>query len=248
MIWMLVYTLTWVAFFAVFLEGAKQLLAPVIRIAQLGALSALPHWLAILLGYLFAEFLGWLGHLIRHRVTLFWFFHEVHHSQTAMNPFTSYRVHPVDDLIAQAISLLPAIFFEHTLGIALLYLSIFRLHDAFIHSNIRTNLGWLRFIVMSPQAHRVHHSLDPRYYDTNMGVTLCIWDRVFGIYSPNEQVYDETGTSDAQFPLETAVPLSRWLLTIPTQLLYPYKKAIRYVVQLYPQARVVGQPDPLRSA
>lgn len=241
-LWMFFYTLMLVGFIGVFLRFSAYLFAPLVELARAGVLSKIPTWLAILLGYLVSEFLGWFSHLLRHKVTLLWFFHEVHHSQTEMNPFTPFRVHPIDHLASQAIILLPAIFFEQTLGIALIYLSVFQFHDALCHSNIRSNFGWLRFIFVTPQAHRVHHSLEREYYDKNLGVTLCIWDRLFGTYSPSDHVYDKTGTSDVEFPLETGTSIARWPLTVLRQLLYPYKKAIRHVLDLYPQGHGVQQP------
>lgn len=108
--WIPVHALMWIAFVGVFLETAAHLLAPLIEVTRVGILSTMPTWLAIFIGFLIGDFLAWFSHLVRHKVTLFWFFHEVHHSQTEMNPFTPYRTHPVDDLASKAITLLPAIF------------------------------------------------------------------------------------------------------------------------------------------
>jgi sterol desaturase/sphingolipid hydroxylase (fatty acid hydroxylase superfamily) len=144
-----------------------------------------------------------------------------------MNAFTLFRVHPVDYLMAEAIMLLPSVLFEDYLGIALAYLGVSRLHDALNHSNLRTNLGWLRFVFVTPQSHRVHHSLEPAYFDMNFGVTLCIWDRIFRTHSPSDFVYPATGIPDAGFPTESLRGLYRLPTTVIAQLAYPFVKVLR---------------------
>src|SRR5690349_19617028 len=70
--------------------------------------SSLP-WPALLaISFLSGDFLAWLHHVVRHKVALFWRFHAIHHSQTEMNLFTDFRVHPVEYVIAQTIIVLPA--------------------------------------------------------------------------------------------------------------------------------------------
>ena len=128
--------------------------------------------------------------------------------------------------MAEVIIFLPVIFFEETLGIIIAYLSIARIQDALSHSNIKTNLGPLRFILVTPQSHRVHHSIEPEYFDMNFGVTLCVWDRLFGTHSPRDDVYPATGVPDQSFPLETDRPLSQLPKTLLGQLSYPFSKAI----------------------
>jgi sterol desaturase/sphingolipid hydroxylase (fatty acid hydroxylase superfamily) len=225
--WMLIHGVMVITFILAFLDFANDLLAPWTTPFRLGLLSHVPAGLEIVVGYLLIELLGWFSHFLRHKVKVLWVFHEVHHSQTEMNPFTLFRVHPVDYLMAEVIVLLPSVFFEETLGIALAYLTISRLHDALTHSNIRTNLGWLRFVFVTPQSHRVHHSVEPAYHDMNFGVTLCIWDRIFGTHSPSDFVYPRTGIPDKHFPIETEKIIVKLPLTLLVQLGYPFLKAIQ---------------------
>ena len=213
------------SFIWTFLDVAHDLLDPWAAPLRLGLLQDVPAWAEILVGYLLIELLGWFNHMLRHKVKVLWVFHEVHHSQSEMNPFTLFRVHPVDYLMAEVIILLPSVLFEESLGIVLAYLSISRIHDALNHSNIRTNLGWLRFVFVTPQSHRVHHSAEAAYYDMNYGVTLSIWDRLFGTHCPSDFVYPQTGIPDARFPLETGRPLLRLPITLLAQIAYPFVKA-----------------------
>lgn len=224
--WMLIHGVMVGTFIWAFLDTTHHLLAPWTAPLKLGLLSHVPAWVEIIIGYLLIELLAWFSHMLRHKLKVLWVFHEVHHSQPEMNPFTLFRIHPVDYLMSEAIILLPSVFFNETLGIVLAYLSISRLHDALNHSNIKTNLGWLRFVFVTPQSHRVHHSAEPAYFDMNYGVTLCIWDRLFGTHA-RDFVYPRTGIPDQNFPLETQRPAARLPGALLAQLVYPFVKVMR---------------------
>jgi sterol desaturase/sphingolipid hydroxylase (fatty acid hydroxylase superfamily) len=225
--WMLLHAAFVGTFIAAFLGAAHAVLEPWTTPFQQRVLAHVPGWAQVVIGYLLIELLGWFHHLLRHKVKLLWVFHEVHHSQREMNPFTLFRVHPVDYLMSEVIAVLPALLFEQYLGVALSYLAISRLHDALNHANLKTNLGWLRFIFVTPQSHRVHHSVDPAYHDMNVGVTLCVWDRLFGTHAPSDFVYPPTGIPDQGFPLEGSRPIHRMPVTLLQQLGYPFAKALQ---------------------
>lgn len=156
-------------------------------------MDGVPGWIGILLGYLAVDFLGWLHHLVRHKVPFFWRFHRVHHSQTEMNPLTNYRLHPLDWLNAQTIKLVPALILVDSFGLVLAYLAFHSLHDRLNHSNIRGTFGPLRYVFVTPQSHRIHHSSQAEHFDSNFGVSLSIWDRLFGTQHPDAVSYPETG-------------------------------------------------------
>ena len=222
--WMLVHAVFFALFITAFLGAAHGWVSRWAQPIPHHILSGVPVWAQVTVGYLLVELMGWFSHLLRHKVKVLWAFHEVHHSQREMNAFTLFRVHPVDYLMAEVITLLPSILFQDYLGIALTYLGVSRLHDALNHSNIRTNLGWLRFVFVTPQSHRVHHSMDPAYNDMNFGVTLCLWDRLFGTHSPSDVVYPETGVPDEVFPAEGKRSFFLLPVTLVRQLGYPFLK------------------------
>jgi len=63
----------------------------------------------------------------------------------------------------------------------------------FIHSNIKTNLGPLKYILVSPQFHRYHHSILPEHFNMNYGERLAIWDFLFGTMAKDFNCYPPTG-------------------------------------------------------
>ncbi|MCM2681484.1 sterol desaturase family protein [Echinimonas agarilytica] len=220
----LCWTLVWVANMCILIPiywyGLQKVFHPLgVWFASLEI--GLSGWIAIVLGFLAADFMGWLHHLIRHKVRAFWEFHKIHHSQTYMNPLTTTRVHPIDQVVARTIKIIPTLFFENGLGIALGYLAFHELHDRLVHSNIKTNLGPLKYVFVTPQSHRVHHSGEKEYYDMNFGVSLSVWDHLFGTQCRNYDVYPTTGIPDPNFPCESKSekPLYKLLWQ---QFVYPF--------------------------
>lgn len=158
----------------------------------------LPGWLsgtlftvALFLAY---DFAYWLHHYVMHRVSWLWQFHRVHHTAEVLTPMTAARMHPVDLALFFNVSAL-------IIGSAngLLNYGLGGAHEAVIsgtniilvlflytivqlqHSHIRLAFTgiWGR-IIFSPAHHHVHHSDDPRHYNTNLGSCLAIWDGMFG--------------------------------------------------------------------
>lgn len=197
--------------------------------------SAMQHSVIaeVLLGYILVDFHGWLHHYVRHKVPVFWDFHAVHHSQCEMNPFTNERVHPLDWFTANIIKFLPAFFFADALNVALSYIIIHKFLDRLNHSNVRTNLGFLRYIFVTPQSHRVHHSNIKEHYDKNFGVSLSIWDHLFGTQHRDYNVYPETGIPDARFPSEKTADenLLDIIYVYIRQMIYPFKVVLNKTFQ-----------------
>ncbi len=175
-------------------------------------------------GVLLADFTRWLSHLVRHKVPLFWSFHAVHHSQSDLNIFTDARGHPIDSMISSTIRLFPMMVFGNPVPVIMAWLIFETIYPKFYHANIRLNMGPLRYLLVTPQSHRVHHGIDVAYRDTNFGFTFSIWDRMFGTQYPDDFDYPDTGIEDKAFPQEAGLqplPLVRVLIQ---QLVYPFKR------------------------
>jgi sterol desaturase/sphingolipid hydroxylase (fatty acid hydroxylase superfamily) len=99
-----------------------------------------------------------------------------------------------------------------------------RWYTRFYHGNIRTNLGPLRYVLVTPQSHRIHHSIEPRHRDTNFGALFSIWDQMFGTQYRRYDEYPETGIEDDAFPHEASGDLRSLLVTPFVQMAYPLRK------------------------
>ena len=177
----------------------------------------------LLIGYLAVDFLGWFHHFVRHKIPFFWSFHAVHHSQQEMNPFSNERVHIFDWFVANTIKFIPAFFFKESLGIILSYIAIHKILDHLNHANVKTNLGPLKYIFVTPQSHRVHHSGEKKYFEKNFGVSLSIWDHLFGTQCRDYDVYPTTGITDPNYPYEKQAGFVNELKSFLNQQVYPFK-------------------------
>jgi sterol desaturase/sphingolipid hydroxylase (fatty acid hydroxylase superfamily) len=175
-----------------------------------------------ILAFVLGDFLAWASHIMHHRLATLWEFHKVHHSQRSMNMLTDNREHFVETVINAAFIFVPA----RLLGLdtvaagTLAFLSNYL--QAMNHANIRTNLGPLRFILVSPQHHRVHHSLEREHYNINYGSVISTWDYLFGTRLHNKSVYPRVGVNDESFPVEKSINPFSLLGTWCRQIAYPF--------------------------
>lgn len=191
----------------------------------------LPMWMQVIWSFFIGDFLAWFHHMARHKVPFMWPFHAVHHSQQEMNFLTNQRGHPLDRIFSRLIAFLPAAILLPP-GVAAPSIVAFAVflnwYQRFYHANIRMDFGVLRYVLVTPQSHRVHHSSDPDHLDKNYGVIFCIWDRLFGTHVdvPLDRCPD-TGIADREFPTETTVRWYRVPLIFMEQWIYPFIDAWR---------------------
>lgn len=224
----ILFTLSMIGFYVLitpayvqFLKGFSFNYIPVLEISFF---RELPTVMQLLIGYLAVDFLGWFHHLVRHKIPFFWTFHAVHHSQRELNPFSNERLHIFDWLVANTIKFIPAFFFTESLGIILHYIVIHKFLDHLNHANVKTNLGPLKYILVTPQSHRVHHSGEKAYFEKNFGVSLSIWDHIFGTQCREYDVYPTTGIPDLNYPYEKKIGFFNELKSFFYQQVYPFKK------------------------
>lgn len=106
---------------------------------------------------------------MRHAIPWLWHFHTIHHSQREMNPKTTHRMHPVEPIFTALVMLLPqSLLCTHPLPWAHAIL-VNRLWDQAIHSDLRSNWGWVGKWFVSPQHHRIHHALSKAHMDKYFG-------------------------------------------------------------------------------
>jgi len=176
--------------------------------------------LAILVG----DLLNWCHHYLKHKISVFWLFHTVHHSQKQMNMFTDLRVHLVEYVIAKPIVILPLFILGLDFQLAFWLLLILESYARVYHSNLRTNFGPVRYVLVTPQSHRIHHSDRPEHMDKNFAVLFSFWDRLFGTQWTNYDDYPTTGVTDAGFPHERSVGGLSIVTNYFWQLVYPFQK------------------------
>jgi len=137
----------------------------------------------------------YLYHRMQHAVPILWELHKVHHSAQVMIGVTKDRVHPIDEIMNRWWDgLLPGLCFGIWLFFALdpveitvFGLNVYMLRNTILmmdfvrHTHLKLSYGrHLNAILLSPHYHQLHHSIAERHWDKNFGLTLSIWDRLFG--------------------------------------------------------------------
>lgn len=151
---------------------------------------ALPFWVEVVVAVLLLDLAIYLQHLMMHRVPLLWRLHRVHHADLDIDLTTGSRFHTIEIVVSMLIkwgviallgpALLAVLAFEILLnGMAL-----------FNHANVRLPRSvdrWVRSLLVTPDMHRVHHSILRDETNSNFGFNLSLWDRAFGTYIDQPQ-------------------------------------------------------------
>ena len=129
----------------------------------------LGFWGLAIFAFVFTDLLAWGSHWCHHKVGTLWRFHSVHHSQRQLNALSDNRTHVGEVVAAALIVFVPSqlLGLNVSAAMGLAFIGIY--YSAMLHSNIRTNLGPLKYILMGPQPHRVHHSVLSQHFESNFG-------------------------------------------------------------------------------
>lgn len=220
----MMYTLLYFPLIVIILIYLKEFTDTYIPWINLGLAAELSLPLQILVVILFDDFLSYWSHYLRHKVNFLWYFHTIHHSQERLNPFTTKRFHPLENLFDKSIvKWIPFAVIGSPLEAWVLYYLIDAAWDYFIHSNIRINLGPLKYIFVTPQYHRIHHSSEPYHFDKNFSDRFIIWDILFSTAYLKYDEYPPTGVTNSQIVHENSLKPWPLLRTHYLQLLYPFK-------------------------
>jgi len=145
----------------------------------------LPFWPAMVVAVVVLDFATYLQHVIFHAVPLLWRLHMVHHADLDFDVTTGLRFHPIEMILSMGIKLAVVVVFGPPAMAVLTFEVILNATAMFNHGNIHLPLRIdqvLRLLIVTPDMHRVHHSVLPREANRNFGFNLPWWDRLFGTY------------------------------------------------------------------
>ena len=144
-----------------------------------------PAWLAVPAAVILLDLAIYAQHVAFHAVPWLWRLHRMHHADLEFDATTGIRFHPGEILLSMAIKLAVVAAVGAPPLAVLTFEIVLNATSLFNHGNVRVPLGldrWLRCIVVTPDMHRVHHSILRRETDSNFGFNLPWWDRLFGTY------------------------------------------------------------------
>lgn len=149
------------------------------------ALLDVPEWLAIVLAVVLFDALIYLQHVVFHWVPFLWRLHRVHHADPEFDVTTGVRFHPLEILISLGFKFgIVFVFGPPAVGV-LLFEILLNAGSLFSHGNLSLPAALdraLRWVLVTPDMHRIHHSIERRETDSNYGFCLSWWDRLFRTY------------------------------------------------------------------
>lgn len=144
-----------------------------------------PFWLAVPLAVMAMDFVIWLQHVMVHAVPALWRLHRVHHADLDYDLTTGSRFHPVEIVLSMLIKFATITVLGPPVVAVVIFEVLLNAAAMFNHGNIRLPAGLdrvLRWVIVTPDMHRVHHSVEIDETNSNFGFNLPWWDRLFGTY------------------------------------------------------------------
>jgi sterol desaturase/sphingolipid hydroxylase (fatty acid hydroxylase superfamily) len=145
----------------------------------------LPAWLEIVAAVVALDFAIWLQHVMFHAVPALWRLHRVHHADLDFDVTTGARFHPFEILLSMAIKFAAILALGPSAAAVLVFEVVLNASSMFNHGNVRLPPALdrvLRLAMVTPDMHRVHHSIEDHETNSNFGFNLSLWDRLFGTY------------------------------------------------------------------
>lgn len=148
-------------------------------------LLAVPAWLAIPLGIVLLDLAIYWQHRVFHLWPPLWRLHRTHHSDTSFELSTAVRFHPIEIWLSMSIKVAVVTLLGIPAIAVLLFEILLNASSLFTHSNFSLPAGLdqrLRRLLVTPDMHRIHHSIRPQESNSNYGFCLSVWDRLFRSY------------------------------------------------------------------
>ncbi len=145
----------------------------------------LPDWLSIAIGVVIFDLIIYVQHVVLHAVRVLWRVHRMHHADLDFDVTTGVRFHPVEILLSLAVKLAVVAACGIPAMAVLIFEVLLNAASMFNHGNVTVSPAvdsGLRRVLVTPDMHRVHHSIVPAEMNSNFGFILPWWDRLFGTY------------------------------------------------------------------
>ena len=144
-----------------------------------------PKWLEVVICVLMLDMLIYWQHVLSHRIPFLWKFHQVHHADRDIDATTGIRFHPVEIVLSMLYKIGWIVVLGPSVIAVFLFEIILNACAVFNHANLllpRSVDSLLRLVIVTPDMHRVHHSVLANETNSNYGFNASVWDRIFGSY------------------------------------------------------------------
>jgi sterol desaturase/sphingolipid hydroxylase (fatty acid hydroxylase superfamily) len=147
--------------------------------------AVLPPWVAVVVAVVALDLAIYFQHVMFHAVPALWRLHRTHHSDLDFDVTTGLRFHPIEILLSTGVKCAAVAALGAPAVAVLLFEVLLNATAVFNHANVFLPVPldrWLRWLVVTPDMHRVHHSVVYNESSSNFGFNLPYWDRLFGTY------------------------------------------------------------------
>jgi sterol desaturase/sphingolipid hydroxylase (fatty acid hydroxylase superfamily) len=178
-----------------------------------------PFWVAVTLSFVVLDFVIYLQHVMFHAVPALWRLHMVHHADLDYDVTTGARFHPLEIILSMIIKVMVVGVLGPPVVAVVIFEVLLNATAMFNHSNIQIPLAVdrvLRWFVVTPDMHRVHHSVVPVETNSNFGFNLPWWDRLLGTY------VDQPAAGHLKMTIGLRQFREPTRLTLPWMLLLPF--------------------------
>jgi sterol desaturase/sphingolipid hydroxylase (fatty acid hydroxylase superfamily) len=146
---------------------------------------AVPYWLKVFAAVILLDLTIYLQHVLHHAIPILWRLHMMHHTDIDIDVTTGLRFHPLEIVVSMCIKLMAVIALGPPALAVLIFEIVLNATSMFNHGNIRIPQkldSFLRLLVVTPDMHRVHHSVIIQETNSNYGFNFPWWDRLLGTY------------------------------------------------------------------
>ncbi len=160
-------------------------------------LFLVPTWVAVIASIVLLDLAIYLQHVLFHAVPALWRLHRMHHADLDVDVTTGARFHPIEILLSMLIKFAVIALLGAPAAAVVIFEVLLNATAMFNHGNVRLPLGLdrvLRLFVVTPDMHRVHHSIEDHETNSNFGFNLPWWDRLFGTYKAQPDAGHEAMT------------------------------------------------------
>jgi sterol desaturase/sphingolipid hydroxylase (fatty acid hydroxylase superfamily) len=154
-------------------------------------------WGAVIAAVILLDVAIYLQHAMFHAIPILWRLHRMHHADLDIDVTTGARFHPVEILLSMLIKFAVIAALGIPAAAVLVFEVLLNASSMFNHSNVRIALpvdAALRWLVVTPDMHRVHHSVERDETNSNFGFNFSVWDRLFGTYRSQPRAGHESMT------------------------------------------------------
>ena len=159
--------------------------------------SGVPAWAAMAAGIVLLDLAIYLQHVMFHAVPALWRLHRMHHADLDIDVTTGARFHPVEIVLSMLIKFAAIAALGVPPAAVVMFEVLLNATSMFNHANVRIAPALeaaLRWLLVTPDMHRVHHSVERDETNSNFGFNLSLWDRLFGTYRAQPRAGHEAMT------------------------------------------------------